>query len=69
MNDATRILAEFKEQLDKHFGLKPANPVAPEHRPSEETAAKFARLMKEDDKERSLEERIARIEKALGLNG
>lgn len=66
MNDAQRILADMKAKLDEHFGL---SPVKPEHQLSEATAAKFARLIKEEEKTLTLEERVARIEKVLGLNG
>lgn len=86
MTEATRILTEFKRTLDRHFGLAPVSPrssaepaddpVRPEHRPSVETLARFAELVRGDDGEDgaadvpdgpSLEERIRRIEALLGL--
>lgn len=75
MNDAQRILAEMKKTLDEHFGLVRADelkelahgPIKPEHRVSEAAAAKFARLMKEDEKDLTLEQRVARLERTLGL--
>lgn len=61
---ADDILRQFQEDLNIWFGLT-RNPVKPEHRLTEETADKFARLLKEDDRLDRIEERIAAIERKL----
>lgn len=62
VNDATRILAEFKRALDEHFGL---NPVKPEHRPSQDTLNRFAELTREEDWKQKIEDELQSLKRRL----